>query len=179
MELDYREVLGKMREIAKAEGLDVMSIGDQDALLARAIKDLQPAEETEEEGEKHYGEEHGSSHGPMVEIAPKPFGGATSFSDHDEFEDAIDTELHVKELGSIFRLLVNNIFDDEEMTLPQKADAVVSAATELSTRVKAPPPTGGRSLIEKMNRHQSHYSKGACDGQVKNELFPAYPSSPP
>ncbi len=147
VELDYREVLSKMRAIAKDEGLDVMSIGDQDALLARAVKDLQPEEKDEGEGEKHYGEEHGPS---MVEIVPKPFGGATSFSDHDEYEDAIDTEMHVKDLSSIFRLLVNNIFDDEEMSLPQKADAVVAAATELSTRVKNPPPTGGRSIIDKM-----------------------------
>ncbi|KKK65385.1 hypothetical protein LCGC14_2974670, partial [marine sediment metagenome] len=153
MELDYRDILAKMRELAAERKVDIMSTEDQDRLLAAAVKELsapvatsvQPlvvgaADEPGCDCEVKEGEKCPHD---MLELAPKPFGGATSFSDHDEYQDAIDTELHVKELGFIFRMLVDNIFSDEEMTLPQKADAVMSAATELSTRVKTPPPQAG------------------------------------
>ncbi len=181
MDLDYRDVLAKMRGIAKEEGLDVLAIGDQDALLARAIKELSAPSEAPEESECACEVKEGEKcpH-DLISLMPKPFGGATSFVDYDEYEDAIDTEMHVKELGSIFRFLVNNIFEDEEMSLPQKADAVVAAATELSTRVKAPPPQAGvRGIIDKMKdavknhftgkvgvstHNPAHIVEGAWDG---------------
>ncbi len=190
MELDYRDILAKMRELAAERKVDIMSTEDQDRLLAAAVKELsapvatsvQPlvvgaADEPGCDCEVKEGEKCPHD---MLELAPKPFGGATSFSDHDEYQDAIDTELHVKELGFIFRMLVDNIFSDEEMTLPQKADAVMSAATELSTRVKTPPPQAGvRGMIDKVKdvvkaafttkigvstHNPAHITEGAWDG---------------
>ena len=137
-------VLEKMRK-SYGDGEDN---AEKVEVVEAVLADLRQQEETETECDCEVKEGEKCPH-DMIELAPKPFGGSTSFSDHDEYQDAIDTEMHVKELGYIFRMLVDNIFENEEMSLAQKADAVVAAATELSSRVKAP-PEGRRSLLDKM-----------------------------
>ena len=155
MTLEYAKLGAKMREIAERDDLGKMVgknrvIEDETGLFEAAMKELSaPLVALEESGCSCEVKEGEKCPHDMIELMPKPLGGSTSFSDHDEYQDAIDTEMHVKELGYIFRMLVDNIFDNEEMSLPQKADAVVAAATELSSRVKAP-PEGRRSLLDRM-----------------------------
>lgn len=175
MEMTELEVLKRLQAKDQTE--------EDKELLDKMISDLEKpeGEEPKEEGEKHYGDSQPSE----VVISPRPFGGATSFSDYDEYGSAIDTELHVKEISAIFRLIVDNIFANGEMSLAQKGDAVLSAARELSTRVKNP-PTDGRSLLEKAKsflkgtftaktgvatHNPGRIEQGAWDGgSARNEL---------
>ena len=159
-------VLEKMRE-SYGDGEDnAEKVGVVEAVLA----DLRQQEGAECDCEVKEGEKCPHD---MIELAPKPFGGSTSFSDHDEYQDAIDTEMHVKELGYVFRMLVDNIFEDEEMSLPQKADAVVAAATELSARVKAP-PEGRRSILDKMKAMVKGVLSGGDSKSLEESVFVSY-----
>ena len=167
---DTLRVLENMRKsYGDGEG-NAEKVGVVEAVLA----DLRQQEETETECDCEVKEGEKCPH-DMLALAPKPLGGSTSFSDHDEYQDAIDTEMHVKELGYIFRMLVDNIFENEEMSLAQKADAVVAAATELSSRVKAP-PEGRRSLLDKMkDLVKGVFATGeSVDPQVVKRNFVSY-----
>ncbi len=161
-------VLEKMRK-SYGDGEDN---AEKVEVVEAVLADLRQQEETETECDCEVKEGEKCPH-DMIELMPKPLGGSTSFSDHDEYQDAIDTEMHVKELGYIFRMIVDNIFTDEEMDLPQKADAVVAAATELSSRVKTP-PEGRRSILDKMKAMVKGVLGGGGSKSLEESVFVSY-----
>lgn len=146
------ELLKKIRDETKERGAE-----EEAAILTQTIEDMENSSgklidispmvtgsidcpECGEKGEKCPHE---------VVIGARPFGGSLSFAEYDDYESARDTEFHVKEISSVFRMIVDNIFADEGLTLAQKGSAVLSAARELSTRVTQT-PTGTRSFLEKI-----------------------------
>ena len=172
-ELTMKNTLLVLEKMRKSYG-DGEDNAEKVEVVEAVLADLRQQEETETECDCEVKEGEKCPH-DMIALAPKPLGGSTSFSDHDEYQDAIDTEMHVKELGYIFRMLVDNIFENEEMSLAQKADAVVAAATELSSRVKAP-PEGRRSLLDKMkDLVKGVFATGeGVDPQVVKRNFVSY-----
>ena len=80
-------VLEKMR---KSYG-DSEDNAEKVRVVEAVLADFRQQEETECDCEVKEGEKCPHD---MIELAPKPFGGSTSFSDHDEYQDAIDTEMH-------------------------------------------------------------------------------------
>lgn len=85
---------------------------------------------------------------PPSEMKPNPiFAGSTSFGDYDDFVEAQEQEMQVRDTTFIFRGLVDNIFSREDWNLARKASAVAAAARELSARVQETP---SKTWLEKM-----------------------------
>ena len=142
--MDYREVLTKMREIAERDDLGKMVgknrvIEDEDALMAAAMKELEPqAEKCAQCEGKGEGEKCSACGPPMVEIAPAPLAGATTFDEADQYDEAQGVEDFAYRLQSRFRRIVDNIFSSDA-TLAEKAGKVKAAAGEMEDRLGKPP----------------------------------------
>lgn len=72
-----------------------------------------------------------------------PFAGATSFAEADAYERAEDSSEAVGKLTQTFNGIVSNILGDMYMDLSAKADAVVTAARDLKTRLQQDPQVNG------------------------------------
>lgn len=108
--------------------------------------------EEEEEGTLTEAEAEGEKCAELavVEVAPPPLGGATSFTQVDDYRKAQEQDMKIHDQEHDFRVIFDNIMaqPNEEMTLAQKATAVRTAANELSTRVKQV-ATGTKSLLDR------------------------------
>jgi hypothetical protein len=69
----------------------------------------------------------------MVE---EPLAGAQTFSDADDYREVREQEMHIREQQYLFESLVQNILNDDSLSLAQKAAAVASVSRELAERVK-------------------------------------------
>jgi len=88
-----------------------------------------------EEGKKDSGVQ------PVAVVEPRraSFAGAVSFAEYDDYKEASDSLQKVDNQVWIFRCLIDNIFEDEYMTAPEKATAIEIAAADLKGRVANPP----------------------------------------
>ena len=137
--MDYSEVLTKMREIAERDGLDVQGPEAESKLLEAARKELEAEGEKCAQCEgKGEGEKCSACGPPMVEIAPAPLAGATTFGEADQYDEAQGVEDFAYRLQSRFRRIVDNIFSSDA-TLAEKAGKVKAAAGEMEDRLGKPP----------------------------------------
>lgn len=65
-----------------------------------------------------------------------PLAGAQTFTDADDYREAREQEMHIREQQYLFEALVQNILNDDSLSLAQKAAAVASVSRELAERVK-------------------------------------------
>jgi hypothetical protein len=119
------------------------------------------------EGEREKCEKCGPS---MIEIAPPPLGGATSFADVDQYEEAEKLESHVFSQEWRFRKIVDNIFGSDELSLAEKLAKVKAAATDLEDRVAKPPEEKG--LVDRVKG-----ALGIADKATKREDGKDFPAS--
>lgn len=139
MEIDYAKMTAKMHEIVAREGppVDAEARGK---LWEAAAKEL---EADADKGQKCVDcpGEGCKSCGmgvPVVDIAPAPLGGATSFDDADKFDEADAVESYVMRLEGRFRRIVDNIFE-MDTGLGEKVTKVKAAASDMETRLGKPP----------------------------------------
>lgn len=64
------------------------------------------------------------------------FGGAMTFEEYDEWEEARDVEMAVSTQMRIFDMLLDNIRRDELMSAGDKADAITALSSQLSERLR-------------------------------------------
>ena len=93
------------------------------------------------------------------------FGGAQSFADIDSFQEADEAEQHVSTLQWQLERITANIFNDPDLTMQQKAQAVKSAVAEFEDRIDEPETTKEIDLSTasaaelEAHRAQAHTSK--------------------
>ncbi len=145
MEMDHKAVLAKMREIAERDDLGKMVgknrvIEDEAGLEAAAMKEL---EAERQKCADCTGKADGEKCDSCCTVeAYNPLAGATSFAEADSYEEANKVENHIREQEWLFRQITNNIFGDDELTLPEKLAKVKAAATELEDRLEKPEEKG-------------------------------------
>ena len=69
---------------------------------------------------------------------PRSMGGATSFADADEFDEARKQENWVRDQEFTFSQLFNNIMAQEDVSLGNKVRQVASIAAEMGSRIQTP-----------------------------------------
>lgn len=106
--------------------------------------EVEDQEQPEAEGEKCPGDV------VAVAVAPQPLGGATSFSQADDYVDAQKQDAEIHDQQYTFCTIFDNIMrmPNEEMSLAQKATAVRLAADDLAARVSES-GTATKSLVER------------------------------
>ncbi len=97
-------------------------------------------EEETKEGDKHYGEYEVSYY--------EPFGGATSFSEAEAYQDSLDTAFAISSAKSMFDGIYNNIWSDDEKSTSEKVSATETAMKEMVTRMQN--PEDNKSLGQKI-----------------------------
>ncbi len=142
MTMDYAKLSAKMREIVERDGLDVQGPEAESKLFEAATKELeaegQKCAQCEGKGE---GEKCSACGPSLVEIAPAPLAGATTFGEADDYDEAQEVESYAYRLESRFRAIVDNIFASDA-TLAEKANEVKAAAAEMEERLGKPPESG-------------------------------------
>jgi hypothetical protein len=76
----------------------------------------------------------------VVEVAPAPLAGATTFGEADQYDDAQQVEDYAYRLESRFFSIVKNIFASDA-SLAEKANKVKAAAGEMEERLGREPET--------------------------------------
>lgn len=66
----------------------------------------------------------------------RPFGGATTWSEIDAWDDAWEKQMALDRVSHTFQALIRNIQDDHEMEASAKATAIEAAASEMGTRLR-------------------------------------------
>lgn len=74
----------------------------------------------------------------VVEEAPRPYGGAKSFSELSEYQQGQKADFATQDLFYAYEQLVANIRADDEMDVRAKGSAIVAASRELSSLLKNP-----------------------------------------
>lgn len=72
----------------------------------------------------------------MMAEAPTPYGGAQSFADLQNWAEAQAQATEISELTVQFRLLAQNIMDDDMMSIAEKAAAVTALGNEFQQQVQ-------------------------------------------
>lgn len=85
----------------------------------------------------------------LVEMPPRPLGGATSYEDADEYIESRDQEAFMCDQSQRFRHIFDNVWASEELDTDAKVAAINKATAEFAKRVKAGPEEG-KSLLEKI-----------------------------
>lgn len=99
--------------------------------------------------------------------APRPYGGATSFSDLAEYQQGQKADFATQDLFYAYEQLVANIRADDEMDVKRKGAAIVAASRELSALLKSPEAgasqVGFREKIEKAVKAVGNVVLGSVD----------------
>lgn len=112
------------------------------AALASAMKDAGVSDEAITRQTSALAEKCGMDMPMMVYEAPSPYGGATSFTEIDSYQQSAELDAEIAELTMQFQAIVENVLSSESLSMGQKSDLISAAAADMKTRVQNPPPDG-------------------------------------
>lgn len=115
---DIMEALDRLRAVLKKAGMD-----DAEANKAVAA----------------WGQKCGIEAGAVYIDDWQPYGGAQSFAEFDSWDVAQDQQAAISNLTAAFQTLNMNIWNDDDLTLDQKASATKNLAAELEQRIQRVP----------------------------------------
>lgn len=119
--------------IGKADGNDTQKANERERL--NAVKELSVAAIQHGHG---YGEKCDECGNMMAAMPMKPYGGAISFAELDQWDMAQEQIEELSEATGQFQALFSNIMSDDMMSVSEKAAAVSKLATEFQSQVTNP-----------------------------------------
>jgi len=100
---------------------------------------------------------------PCAETKCPQYGGATSFAEVDGWSNAQSETSKITGQAYMFRAIIDNIMEDEDLSLAEKSARIAKAASELPDRVANPPEYKELGEGEKASKTEGGESFSASD----------------
>lgn len=130
-EMSNSKIQRKRKSSKKAEQDKLMQMAEGEFL--EALEEI--ADDVYEEDEDEEGKELSEKHALVaMEGAFVPFGGSQSWADLDKFVNAEATSSAVRQTTFEFKTMVNNVLNDEDLSLTEKTARITGLASGFSRR---------------------------------------------